>query len=252
MTPEAQQEEIDKKSARKFLWILMLIPIGLGVGVVLSNINFRRVEANKNDVTQFRISQEIRRDGLVDDIQKLFTSQSQSSDYFLRHISSTLGINNYLTMKPSSDEGASLGFFDIKGKKEDAITAVIVELDEKNAVAKSSLVAITSAVIQGLAGEREFSFTLRFIFLPSRFSGKLGDLTQKGEKLKQKVFLRAGGNFTINDPILWKISEDNNWQHPATDYPHESVSDRITEGQIELSLQAARQLKVRLLDLMQK
>ena len=38
-----RNEEIqDAKSAKKFLFILMLIPVGLGIGVVLSNVNFRR------------------------------------------------------------------------------------------------------------------------------------------------------------------------------------------------------------------
>ena len=245
MTQETAQDTKDAKSAKKFMWILMLIPFGLGVGVVLSNINFRKKEAAKTDVAQYRASQTFDKASFQDDMAKIFLSKDENADYLLRHISSTLGINNYLTKIPSQGSNAGLGFYDIKGEDEKTITAIVIELDESNPVAKSSLLAIPNAVIKSLAGEKGFPHTLRFVFLPKKHDGNKRNLRQKGEKLKAVFILRAGGDFSINDELDWRATE-NVWQHPALAYPHESVSDRITPGQVELSLQAARQLKMML------
>ncbi len=245
MTPETAQDIKDAKSAKKFMWILMLIPIGLGVGVVLSNINFRKKEAAKTDIAQYRASQTFDKASFQDDMEKILLSQDENIDYYLRHISSTLGINNYLTTLPVQGYGANLGYYDIKGEDEKTITAVVIELDESNPVAKSSLLAIPTAVIKSLAGEKGFPHTLRFVFLPKKYEGNKRNLRQKSEELKAVFILRAGGGFSINDEIIWRVTE-NVWQHPAMAYPHESVSDRITPGQVELSLQAARQLKMML------
>ena len=242
MTPETGQDIQDAKSAKKFMWILMLIPIGLGVGVVLSNINFRRVEAEKADIAQYRASQTFDKASFQDDMGKIFLSEDKDTDYFLRHISSTLGINNYLTKIPSQEDGFNLGYYDIKGKDKKSVTAVVIELDESNPVAKASLLAIPTAVIKSLAGEKGFSHTLRFVFLPKKYDGNERNIRLKEEELKEVFILRAGGSFTTNDEISWRV-EGTIWQHPALAYPHESVSDRITPGQVELSLNAARQLK---------
>lgn len=245
MTPETEQDIKDSKSAKKFMWILMLIPIGLGVGVVLSNINFRKKEAAKADMTQYRASQIFDKAAVEDDMAKIFHSKGKTTDYFLRHISSTLGINNYLTILPVHGYGANLGYYDIKGKDKEIITAVVIELDESNPVAKSSLLAVPTAVIKSLAGEKGFTHTLRFIFLPKKYDDNKLNIRQKGETLKDVYIIRAGGGFTLNDEISWRANE-NVWQHPALAYPHESVSDRITPGQVEISLQAAKQLKLQL------
>jgi len=250
MTPKTAQDIKDAKSAKKFMWILMLIPIGLGVGVVLSNINFRKKEAAKTDIAQYRASQTFDKASFQDDMAKIFLSLDENTDYYLRHISSTLGINNYLTTLPAQGYGANLGYYDIKGEDEKTITAVVIELDESNPVAKSSLLAIPTAVIKSLAGEKGFPHTLRFVFLPKKHDGNERNLRQKDEELKAVFILRAGGGFSINDEIKWRATE-NVWQHPAMAYPHESVSDRITPGQVELSLQAARQLKMMLEEEMQ-
>jgi hypothetical protein len=250
MTPKIEQDTKDVKSARKFMCILMLIPIGLGVGVVLSNINFRKNEAAKTDIAQYRASQTLDKASFKDDMAKIFLSKDENTDYLLRHISSTLGINNYLTKLLSQGYGASLGFYDIKGENAKFITAVVIELDESNPVAKSSLLAIPTAVIKSLAGEKGFQHTLRFVFLPKKYDGNKLNLRQKDEELKAVFILRAGGDFSINDEITWRVT-DNVWQHPAMAYPHESVNDRITPGQVEFSLQAARRLKLMLEEEMQ-
>ncbi|MGJ8656403.1 MAG: hypothetical protein ACSHX6_08125 [Akkermansiaceae bacterium] len=251
MNPEEEQDVKNAKSAKKFLWILMLIPIGLAVGVVTSNINFRKAEDEKAELEQFKVSQIFDRTAIKDDMEKVVISVDESSDYFLRHISSTLGINNYLTIEPGPGYGANVGYYDIKGDNEEVITAVIVELDEVNPVAKSALLAVPTAVIKSMAGEKDFSNTLRFIFLPKKYDGNVLNLKHKGEELKSQITIRAGGGFTINDDISWRKTEGV-WQHPAMAYPHESVSDYVTPGQVELALQAALQLKEMLSAEMQK
>lgn len=242
MTTDAEQDAKDAKSAKKFFWILMLIPIGLGIGVVTSNINFRKSEEAKSDIAQYRASQTFDKAALKDDMEKILISKDEGTDYFLRQISSSLGINNYLTTQPSHGYGPNLGYYEIKGRDEEAITAVVIELDESNPVGKSALLAIPTAVIKSLAGEKEFPHTLRFVFLPKKYMGKKLNLRQKGEKLKSLFIIRAGGHFSTNDDIEWR-NESDVWQHPAMAYPHKSVSDHITPGQVELSLVAAQQLK---------
>ncbi len=251
MNPETNEDIANAKSARKFMWILMLIPIGLGVGVVMSNINFRKVEAAKADVAQFRVSQSFDKANFQDDMEKIFRSSDKDSDYFLRYISSTLGINNYLTKIPYQGHDQYLGYYDIKGKDDQSVTAVVVELDENNPIAKSALLAIPTEVIKSLAGEKGFSHKLRFIFLPEKFDGNEKKLLLKKEQMKNIFILRAGGEFTTNDDIAWRM-KDNVWQHPAIAYPHESVSDRITLGQVEMALKAAVELKAKLESEMQK
>ncbi len=242
MNSEAEKDTQDERSAKKFFWILMLIPIGLGIGVVSSNINFRKKEEAKYDIAQYRASQTFDKAALLDDMEKLILSKDENNDDLLRQISSSLGINNYLTTKPSQGYSANLGYYDIKGDDEETITAVIIELDESNPVGKAALVAIPTAVIKSLAGEKDFPHTLRFVFLPKKYAGNKLNLRQKGEELKSFFIIRAGGDFTTNDPIDWRKGSDF-WQHPAMAYPHESVSDHITPGQVELSLTASQQLK---------
>ena len=250
MNSGEEQDAKDAKSAKKFFWILMMIPIGLGIGVVTSNVNFREAEESKADLEQFKVSQVFDRSGIEDHMEKILLWRRENADYFLRHISSTLGINHYLTVRPSSGYGANLGYYDIKGSDEERITAVIVELDESNPVAKAALLAVPTAVIKSLAGEKGFSHTLRFVFLPKKYDGNSSNLKVKGEALESYFMIRAGGGFTINDDVSWRKGDV--WYHPAMAYPHESVSDYITPGQVELSLQAAVQLKELLVAEMQK
>ncbi len=244
------EQEQDAKSAKKFLWILMMIPIGLAIGVVTSNVNFREAEESKADLEQFKVSQMFDRSAIEDDMEKILLSKDENADYFLRHISSTLGINHYLTVRSSPGYGANLGYYDIKGRDNERITVVIVELDESNPVAKAALLAVPVAVIKSLAGEKGFSHTLRFVFLPKKYDDNSSNLREKGEDLESYFMIRAGGGFTINDDISWKRGDV--WYHPAMAYPHESVSDYITPGQVELSLEAAVQLKELLVAEMQK
>lgn len=239
---QEEQDAKDAKSAKKFLWILMLIPIGLGVGVILSNINFRKKEEAKADITQYRASQMFDKASLKDDMEKLLLSKDKGNDHILRQISSSLGINNYLTMRATQGDGVNLGYYDIKGSDEKTIIAVIIETDEANPVGKSALIAIPIAVIKSLAGKKNFSHTLRFVFLPKKYMGAKLDIREKDEKLKSLIIIRAGGEFSTNDPIEWRSVADF-WQHPAMAYPHESVTDRITPAQVKLSLTAAQQLK---------
>ncbi len=235
-------EAQDRKTAKKFLCILMLIPIGLGVGVVLSNINFRKQEDEKAQLEQFKVSQVFDRADIEDDMKKIVTSSGEESDYFLRHISSTLGINNYLTRRHTDDANSISGYYDIKGEDEKAITAVVVELNELNPVAKSVLLAVPTAVIKSLNGEKGFSHTLRFVFLPKGYEGDKLNLKIKGEVMKSHFIIRAGGNFTLDDEVAWKL-DNNVLQHSAMAYPHESLRASITQSRVELALQAARQLK---------
>ena len=243
-----RNEEIqDAKSAKKFLFILMLIPVGLGIGVVLSNVNFRRQEEKKSKLEQFKVSQVIDKVHFKDDMEKILASHNESSDFFLRHISSTLGINNYLTRRPAQADGGIIGYYDIKGDDEKKITAVIIELDTDDSLARSSLLAIPTAVIKSLAGEKDFTHTLRFIFLPRKYQGNQLNLRVKGESIESQFLLKVGGEFTLNDEVAWQSTGDT-WQHPAMAYPHESLRGKMTDGRVELALQAANQLKSRLED----
>ncbi len=249
MEDDTKQDLADSKSAKKFMWLLMLIPIGLAVGVVASNINFRKREADKFNLDQYRVSQVLNEESFQDDMEKVFASRGKRGDYYLQHISSTLGINNYLTKIPTLSGEGNLGYYDIKGDDEGRLTVVVVELNELNQVALSSLIAIPTAVIQSVAGEKNFGHTLRFVFLPMGYDGDERDLRRKKEKLDSVTIIRAGGDFTVNDALSWR--EDGAvLQHPALAYPHKSVSDQITSGQVELSMQAARQLRERLLEVM--
>lgn len=249
MDDETEQDLKDARSAKKFMWLLMLIPIGLAVGVVASNINFRKREQDKFDLAQYRFSQMLDRESFQDDMEKVFASKGKRGDYFLQHISSTLGINNYLTQIPTLSGEGNLGYYDIKGDDEREVSVVIVELNEPNQSVLSSLLAIPTAVIQSMAGEKDFTHTLRFVFLPMTYDGNEKNLRRKKEKLASVMRIRAGGSFTVNDALSWRES-GGVLQHPALAYPHKSVSDRITSGQVELSMQAAKQLREKLLEMM--
>jgi len=237
-----EKDAQDAKSAKKFLFILMLIPIGLGVGVVMSNVNFRKQEEEKSQLEKFKVSEQIDKASFRDDMEKILASSNERPDYFLRHISSTLGINNYLTRRPTYIDGGILGYYDIKGKNEKKITAVIIELNSDDSVVKSALLAIPTAVIKSLAGEKSFSHTLRFVFLPETYQGNELNLRVKGESVESQFLIRGGGEFTLDDEVKWKPSEDI-WLHPAMAYPHESLRGKVTDGRVELALQAAHQLK---------
>jgi len=219
------------------------MPIGLGLGVVLSNINFRKQEDKKAEMEQFKVSQLINKDDFRDDMGKIVSSHGEDPNYLLRHISSTLGLNNYLTRRPSQNDEGILGYYDIKGDDEKVITAVIVELDvDTDPVAKASLIAIPTAVIKSLAGEKDFPHTLRFVFLPKKYQGDPLNLRVKGESIESQFLIRVGGEFTLDDDVAWR-SSGYVWQHPAMVEPHESLRGKLTEGRVELAIQAAHQLK---------
>jgi len=249
MVTEEGTAEVKHGSVTKYWWFLMIIPLGLMVGTVTSTYNHLKHDRQKDEMQQYRVSEDFNKQSLEDDLRKAFATPNQEAKTTLKGISSSNGLNHYLKLRQVGDDTGALGYYDVKAEEEEnqkQIIAVVTELDEENAGSRAAMIAIKISVMKSVFGETDFKHTLRFIFLPSKKSDILNKpevLALKDEQLKAYYFLRPMDQPSF-DKVAW-LQQGNIISHPALDRNDEQV---LTERQINLTFEAAKQLRAFLLE----
>ena len=249
MTEDDPTAEVEHGSVTKYWWFLMIIPIGLIVGTITSTYNHLKHDREKDEMAEYRVSEDISKRSLEDDLRKAFETPNQDPKITLKGISSSNGLNHYLKLRLVGDGTGSLGYYDVKSEKkdnQDQVFAVVIELDEVDPVSRATMIAVKVATMKSVFGETDFKYTLRFVFLPSKASNILEKpeiLTMKGEDLVGYYILKPMDQPTY-DKVGWAIS-GNVISHPALDRRAEQI---LTERQINLTFEAAKQLRVLLLE----
>ena len=125
-------EEVENGTVTRYWWILVIIPLGLIIGTVTSTCNHLQADLNKDDLAQYRVSEEISKKPLTDDMQKAYDMPDQAVDITLKGISSSNGLNHYLKLRTFQTIDSKYGYYDVVGKNKSEVLALIVPLDESN------------------------------------------------------------------------------------------------------------------------
>ncbi len=248
-------EEVENGTVTRYWWILIIIPLGLIIGTVTSTCNHLQADLNKDDLAQYRVSEEISKKPLTDDMQKAFDMPDQAVDITLKGISSSNGLNHYLKLRTFQTIDSKYGYYDVVGKNKSEVLALIVPLDESNPGARAAMLGTGIAVMKSVFGESNLKHTLRFVFVPSTENDILlqpSIFTLNDEKLIGYYQLQSqiNPNFTkvdwleitspATEPQLGTILS-----HPALDL---TAENSLTDQKINLTFQAAQQLRKLLLD----
>ena len=166
-------------SAKKYWFLLMILPIGLAVGVVTSLVSHLRQDQKANEVVKF--SQSIDLESLTDSANKMTTYIGE------RHLESEEGQLTMLQMasflqgelSPQNsglvvhkDKGFPLEgrlwyhyWVNIEGKQSNNIHLVLTNYDGPKDTGESAKIASLIALIQSLGAETP-SQSIRFVFAP--------------------------------------------------------------------------------------
>lgn len=245
-SPTSETSEGKKK---KFWMLLLILPIGLIVGTITSTYNHLKQDQEKDEMAQYRVSENISKPPLEDDLNKAFNTPNQDSRTTLKAISSSNGLNHYLKIRPVGDDSGVLGYYDVMAEKKGDrknILAIAIELDEADAGSRAAMISTKIAVMKSVFGEKNFKHTLRFVFIPKRSSAVLTTpeiLTINNEKLVDYFVIRPMDKPSF-DSVNW-VQIDHLLSHPALDRRAEVV---LTDKQVNLTFQAAKQLRSFLLE----
>lgn len=235
----------DKKSARKFLWILMLLPIGIAVGSITSLVN----HLSKNQEAE---AQEEYKVAVALNAKDITNAMKKSLLFGKRNLTSEIGLTNTESVKrfikgdvspggtgqqwedakvtTSNNRTIKLSYTDIQGADKDQIIAVVIELVGKKNKADTSKIAITPAVIRSLLKEKPLT-TIRFVLTPST-----GSASQHAEEIR-RVSLKK--NQTLLHTIVLKeqdevkLSDTDEWKNL---HSNTSASQLIEDGKSELEI----------------
>ncbi|SHJ62283.1 hypothetical protein SAMN02745181_2202 [Rubritalea squalenifaciens DSM 18772] len=212
-SPDHTEEQINQRSARKYWWLLMLLPIGLAVGTITSLVQHLRKDQIEQEQAAFKVAVEL-------NVQDIGTAMDGALVIGERNMESELGRKNIRSTRRFiegvvSPGGTGLQFQKVKStnidektvyqsyvditkyqkdklenkvlplKQERQVIAVLIELEGEKTRGNAAKLAIIPSVIRSLA-EFKPETTLRFILAPARkdLSGHLADTRQQllGEK----------------------------------------------------------------------
>lgn len=235
----------DKKSARKYWWIIMLIPIGLAVGTVTSLVNHLSKNKEEEAQEQFKVAVELNAKDIENALKK-------SLIFGKRNLDSEIGLSNTESVKrfiqgdvspggtgqqwqsakiaTTQNKTIKLSYTDIVGSNEDDIVAVVIELVSEKSKADASKIAITPAIIRSLLKEKPLS-TIRFVLTPITQSANthaedLKRVTLKyDQKLLHTIVLKEQETVELSDVDDWKDLHSNT-----------TASQLITNGETNLEI----------------
>ncbi len=193
-------------NSKKYLWIIMILPIGLIIGTITSAYNHIKSDLEKNDGSAHWVSVDFDPKSIKADIELAFNHPTTENEMQIRRISSALGLDAYLSTRMLKDNQGKVGYLDIESEESDEIVVVVVELDQQDAVAKSTQIGLSVAVIKSLLGEKKFTKTLRFIYVPETKSASelVKQVIERGEKLTDLYILRPSTLQTdLEDRVRW-------------------------------------------------
>lgn len=238
---------------KRYLWIIMILPIGLIIGTVTSTYNHLKSDQEEDKGLENWVSQDFNAKSLKADIDIAFDYPTDDVDQQLRRVSSALGLDSYLSTRMLKNRQGKVGYLDIDGKDKEKILAVVVELDQADKGAQSTQIGLSVAVIKSLLGERGFAQTLRFIYVPETKSALEleKDVIERGETYSTIYVLRPfQGERDLEGKVKWKAEPAPDLKnvyflsHPALN----TGKDEMSEQHIDLTLDASKSLRELLLD----
>lgn len=235
--------ESERKSAKRFWWIIMLLPIGLGVGTVTSLVqHLRKANADERQ-DEFTISSAI-------DASELEQSYERAQLIGARSIESPAAIRNIQTLKnfiqgSVSPGGVGLKFTDILtpaegyrsiktsyadvlGRNPNFVTNVVIELAGEKSAAEAAKLAIATNVISSLASI-ECQQTLRFILSPMSTSAT--EHAALAETIKAKRNEASTTTVVIKTTPSIELNYTNGWFDTMAPTEMLQVNTSVTEAQ---------------------
>lgn len=258
----------DKKSARKFFWIIMILPLGLLVGTILSVINHLDHDKKEKEHNQFKVAVALNADDIKTGMERslLIGERSETTEFgrkntqtvrlFLQGSVSPAGSGLIFTEKRAlsvNGDAPFVSYVDIPGINEDEILLVVIELVDKKSKGDASKLGLTPSLIRSLIDEKPLK-TIRFVFTPTTRSAEehanaLSELTlKKKNKLAKVIVLKTQPEVAISDLNDWKhltaSTEHIEITHPAL---HATEIEVITDAHLAATLKATNQLRTLLL-----
>ena len=270
----------DTKSARKFWWIIMILPVGLVIGTVTSLVNHLRQNEEKEAQLEFQVAValnakdiEITMDRALLLGQRNLTTElgrnnTQTVSRFIQGSVSPGGTGIQFTetnINSAGNRKIKLAYADIIGAKKNDFVAVVIELVGEKGKADAAKLGLTPSLIRSLS-EAKPTHSLRFVLSPETQSAKKhaeslrnNTLESNKQRIHKVIVLKQQDEVEISDPNDWKIlastpaqlaskSESNfiNITHPVL---RQEPTEQITPEFSKATLKAADQLRVLLLKL---
>lgn len=247
-------EQAEPSRQRSSFWLLvMLLPIGLFVGVVTSTCSHLHQDAAKKEAEKFQASVNLSKPDIADDLQKAFAYDPRDVGKRLRFIASSIDQRNFHFQYIKGTEGqenARQGYFEIKGKRENEYTVVLIPMLESTGIPRAARESVAIAVVKSLAGEKKFTHSLRFIFYPRKL---LAD-----QAVEAQLSLDVNGTPRVRE-VLYLSTEElageqvaGGWLRNGHAWSHEALvleegEEGISMHRIDTCYQAAASLRSYLL-----
>ena len=273
-------KSIDKKSARKFWWIIMILPIGLVVGSITSVVHHLRQNDEKEAQLEFQVAVAINADDIESAMDRSLLigkrniatevgrNNTQAVNRFIQGTVSPGGTGIQFTETNITSNGQKklkLTYTDIAGIKENEFVVLVIELVGEKGPADAAKIGLTPSLIRSLTAEKPL-YSLRFVLSPETQSAskhaqslRKNTLTSKKQKIRKVIVLKEQSDVKITDPNDWKLivsepvklaskSEANFLEitHPVL---RKKATQEITPEFSKATLKAADQLRLLLLKL---
>jgi hypothetical protein len=270
----------DEKSARKYWWIIMILPIGLVIGSITSVVHHLRQNEEKESQQEFQVAVALN----ANDIESAMTHSLLIGK---RNIATEVGRNNILAVNRFIQGAVSpggtglqftevnittheqkklrLAYTDIEGFKKNEFVVLVIELVGKKGKSDAAKLGITPSLIRSLA-EAKPLYSLRFVLSPETQSAdqhaqslRKHTLSSQKQRLHKVIVLKEQNEVKITDPNDWNISASSptqlasNSEQNSIEITHpvlrKEAAKEISPEFSKATLKAADQLRVLLLKL---
>lgn len=216
-----------EKAPKKYVWILVILPIGLLVGTITSLVQHLRKDSQAQDQQQFQSPTSLNAADIRKSMQAslLLGKRETTSIPGRKHLTTTrrfiegdvspAGTGHQFISKPMlSIDGQTipLSYVDLPGKKPKNIIAIIIELPGESGKGDSAKLSITPALIHALT-QHNGSHTLRFVLSPITADADthyqhLKRLTlSSDERLLSTIVLKLCDLLPLDAELQWMLSD---------------------------------------------
>ena len=269
------QTKEESKSAKKFWWILMLLPVGLGIGTVTSLVQHLRKSDMEESQERFTVTEEITLNDLLLSYKhaqligdrrlevKANSRNIQTAKNFIQGSVSPGGVGLTFTDNHTPRvgyESLKTAHVEIPGRNPKQAIAIVIELAGPRSQAEAIKLALTPPLMRSLANT-EAQQSIYVVLSPLQTS------PEEHQKILQKLWSKTQLTTTVvvkTSPTL-ELDYHDQWfelQHPtkgytatkaahlasATSISHPSLSDSASnpESMIYPTCQELRALVIQL------
>jgi len=167
-------EEIDKKSARKYWWFIMILPIGLIIGTVTSLVQHLRKDQIEKEQAEFQVGVELNmRDlksamqnaqdlGIRDPLTEAGRKNLRTTSRFIQGAISPGGTGLQFSKTKSSNISGQTLFFNhtlIKGSNKKQTVVIAIELPGGKTKGNISKIALFPSLVRSLIDSEPSTLT---------------------------------------------------------------------------------------------